>query len=176
MHMKVKLHLWLCTDCYQSQKDFSSGGIALLLSNPNHTPSPACLTTWPHYNDVIMGAIASQITSLTIVFSAVYSDADPRQHQSSASLAFVRGIHRGPVNSPHKWHLRGKCFHLMTSSWAMREQRPGSDTWAVYLMYACTICLRTGPRLNIRWEVVLQDLVKSMPLNSYLEVSDRSEI
>ena len=56
-----------------------------------------------HYNDVIMGAMASQITTLTIVYSTVYSGADQRKHQSSASLAFVRGIHRGPVNSPHKW-------------------------------------------------------------------------
>ena len=55
-----------------------------------------------HYDDVIMSAIAAQITSLTIVYSTVYSDADQRKHQSSASLAFVRGIHRGPVNSPHK--------------------------------------------------------------------------
>ena len=53
----------------------------------------------PHYGDVIMGAIACQITSLTIVYSTVYSDADQKIHQSSASLAFVRGIHRGPVNS-----------------------------------------------------------------------------
>ena len=64
----------------------------------------------PHYNDVIMGAIASQITSLTIVYSTVYSDADQRKHQSSASLAFVRGIHRGPVNSPHKWPVTRKMF------------------------------------------------------------------
>ena len=41
-----------------------------------------------------MGTIASQITSLTIVYSTVYSDADQREHQSSASLPFVRGIHR----------------------------------------------------------------------------------
>ena len=47
-----------------------------------------------HYNDVIMGVIASQITSLTIVYSIVYSDADQRKHQSSALLVFVRGIHR----------------------------------------------------------------------------------
>ena len=45
-----------------------------------------------------MGAIASQITSLTIVYSSVYSD--QRKYQSSASLAFVWGIHQGPVNSP----------------------------------------------------------------------------
>ena len=47
-----------------------------------------------HYYDVIMGAMASQITSLTIVYSTVYSGVDQRKHQSSASLAFVRGIHR----------------------------------------------------------------------------------
>ena len=61
-----------------------------------------------HYNDIIIGAIASQITSLTIVHSIVYSDADQRKHQCSASLAFVRGIHRGPVNSPHKWPVTRK--------------------------------------------------------------------
>ena len=63
-----------------------------------------------------MGAIASQITSLTIVYSTVYTDADQRKHQSSASLAFMWGLHRGPVNSPYKWPVTRKCFHLMTSS------------------------------------------------------------
>ena len=62
------------------------------------------------FNDVIMDAIASQVTSLMIVYSTVYSDADQRKHQSSASLAFVRGIHRGPVNSPHKWPVTRKMF------------------------------------------------------------------
>ena len=69
-----------------------------------------CLILHIHYNDVIMGAIASQITSLTIVYSAVYSDTDQRKHQSSASLAFVWGIHRWPVNSPHKWPVTRKMF------------------------------------------------------------------
>ena len=64
---------------------------------------PKSLSIISHYGDVIMGAIASQITSITIVYSTVYSDADQRKHQSSASLAFVREIHRKPVNSPHKW-------------------------------------------------------------------------
>ena len=45
-----------------------------------------------HHNDVMMGAIASQITSLTIVYSIVYSDADQRKHQNSASLAFVSPV------------------------------------------------------------------------------------
>ena len=76
-----------------------------------------CLSNWKwitfhtiHYNDVIIGAIASQITSLTIAYSIVYSDADQRKHQSSTSLDFVRGIHRGPVNSPHKWPVTRKMF------------------------------------------------------------------
>ena len=63
-----------------------------------------------HYTDVIMGAIASQITTLTIVYSTVYSDADQRKHQSSASLAFARGIHRSPVNFPHKRPVTRKMF------------------------------------------------------------------
>ena len=53
-----------------------------------------------HYNDIIMGVIASQITSLAIVYSIVYSDADQRKHQSSASLAFVWGIHPGTGEFP----------------------------------------------------------------------------
>ena len=50
-----------------------------------------------HYNDVIMGAMVFQIASLLIVYSSIYSGADQRKHQSSAPLAFVRGIHRSPV-------------------------------------------------------------------------------
>ena len=57
-----------------------------------------------------MGTIASQITSLTIVYLTIYSDADQREHQSCASLAFVRGLHWGPVNSPHKWPVTRKMF------------------------------------------------------------------
>ena len=62
------------------------------------------------HNDVIMGAMASQITSLTIVYTSVYSGADQRKHQSSASLAFMRGIHRLPVTSPHKWPVMRKML------------------------------------------------------------------
>ena len=63
-----------------------------------------------HCCDVIMGAMASQITSPTIVYSTVYLGADQRKHQSSASLAFVSGIHRWSVNSPHKWPVARKMF------------------------------------------------------------------
>ena len=143
---------------------------AMKLLSPSHP-------TQNHCDDVIMDTMASQITSLTIVYSNVYSGADQRKHQmimmiitikkptwithlqnicpdinktrtsnplnntlqwrhnehnvvfnhqpydcllnlysgtdqrkhqSSASLAFVRGIHRRPVNSPHKWPVTRK--------------------------------------------------------------------
>ena len=49
-----------------------------------------------------MSAMASQITGVSIVYPTICSGEDQRKHQSSASLAFVREIHRWPVNSPHK--------------------------------------------------------------------------
>ena len=63
-----------------------------------------------HYCDVIMGAMAFQITSPTIVYSTVYSVTDQRKHQNSASLAFVRGIHRWPVYFLHKYAVTRKMF------------------------------------------------------------------
>ena len=59
-----------------------------------------------------MGAMASQITSLTMVYLTVYSGADQRKYQSSISLAFRRGIHRSPANSPHKGPVTRKMFPL----------------------------------------------------------------
>ena len=61
-----------------------------------------------HYDDVIMSAIASQITSLTIVYSTVYSGADQRKHQSVTGLCV--GNSPGPVNSPHKGPVTWKMF------------------------------------------------------------------
>ena len=78
--------------------------------------SPFLIPSAIHYIDVIMTTMASQITSLTVVYSTVYSDADQRKHQSSASLAFVWGIHRDRWIPRTKGQLRGRCFHLMTSS------------------------------------------------------------
>ena len=63
-----------------------------------------------HYSDVIMSTMLSQITGVSIVCSTVCSGADQRKHQSSASLAFVRGIHRWPMNSPHKGPVTRKIF------------------------------------------------------------------
>ena len=90
---------WTCNVCACSWFSF------LVFSDINNNSHPAVTLQWRHN-----GAMVSQITSLTIVYSTVYSGADQRKHQSSASLAFVWVIHRSPVNSPHKWPVTRKMF------------------------------------------------------------------
>ena len=70
-----------------------------------------------NYSDVIIGAIASQIASPTSVYPTVYSGANKQNIKGSASLAFVWGIHRDRWIPRTNGQYRGKCFHLMTSSW-----------------------------------------------------------
>ena len=59
------------------------------------------LTALYHYSEVLLSGMGYQITGVSMVSSTVCSGADQRKHQSSASLAFVKGINRCPVNSPH---------------------------------------------------------------------------
>ena len=67
--------------------------------------------TWNnHYGDVMMSAMASQITSPTTVYLIVCSGANQRKYQSSTSMAFLRGIHRWSVNSLHKGLVTQKMF------------------------------------------------------------------
>ena len=82
-----------------------------------------------HYSDVIMGSIASQITSLTIVYSSVYSGADQRKHQNSPSLAFVRGIH------PYKKPVTRKMFPF--DDVIMNAVRQHIITWAKTDLNVC---------------------------------------
>ena len=63
-----------------------------------------------HYIDIIIGAMVSQITRVTIVYSTVDSGTDQRKRQSSAPLAFVRGIYQWPLNSLHKWPIMWEIF------------------------------------------------------------------
>ena len=72
--------------------------------------SVLCTKSRWHYGDVTMSTILSQITSLAIVYSTVYSWRRSKKHQSSASLAFVWGNHRWPVNSPHKGPVTRQMF------------------------------------------------------------------
>ena len=74
------------------------------------TAGAAFTLTRFHYSDVIMSTVASQITGVSIVCSTACWGADKGKHQSSASLAFVSGIHRWPVDSPHKGPVTRKMF------------------------------------------------------------------
>ena len=101
-----------------------------------------------HYNDVIMDAIASQITSFTVVYSTVNSGADQRKHQSSASLAFQRRIHRWPVNSPHKWPVTRKMFPFDESSCVELIQDILRRSWfeAFMMNYICNYIFKLSYR------------------------------
>ena len=82
-----------------------------------------------------MSTTASQITNLTIVYSTVHSDADQRKPQSSASLAFVRGIHRWSLISSHKGPITGKMFPcddviMVTWKWDFARSHINTDGWS----------------------------------------------
>ena len=84
--------------------NFSGPGV------PEKMQLPSMEIKQKHYNDVIVTTMASQITSLTVVYSTGYSDADQRKYQNSVSLAFVWEIHRDQWIPRTKGQLRGKCF------------------------------------------------------------------
>ena len=96
-----------------------------------------------HYSDVIMAAMASQITSLAIVYLTVYLGTDQRKHQSSMSLAFVWGIHEWEVNCLHKWPVTQKLYPFddvimsmceLTYIWTLPKYMPVLHSlWIVHI-------------------------------------------
>ena len=91
----------------------------------------------------MMGTMASQISSLTIVYSTLNSGADERKYQSSTSLAFVRGIHWWQVNSPHKWPVTWKVFPfddiiMYQLDTTVKFEMAGSHAKVTLLEYAYT--------------------------------------
>ena len=104
-----------------------------------------------------MSTIGSQITSLTIVYWTVYSDADQRKHKSSASLAFVWRIHRGPMNSPHKWPVTRKVF-------------PFDEVIMFKSRALPSFCSSVFGRLSI--SMTSEDITHGEPINSFAENLD----
>ena len=94
------------------------------MNSPCRTHGP-CLPR--HHSDVTMIGMASQIAGVSVVCSGT----DKRKDQSPASLAIVRGIHRWPVDSPHKGPVTWKCFHFMTSSWWMVSTARTFQGWEI---------------------------------------------
>ena len=134
-----------------------------------------------HFHDIIMTTMASQITSLTSVYPTINSGADQRKHQSSASLAFVWGIHRWPVNSPHKGPVTRKTFtfddvimHLPTHNrqWEHYDDRCLSNYVHTFqIMFTALLAVRaitknsstfsaTNISSNMIWFRQLHDTIK----------------
>ena len=103
-----------------------------------------------HNYDVIMDTIASQITSLTIAYSTVYSDADQSKYQSSASLAFVREM---ASKWPHKWPVTRKMFPFddvimdYSSRVSMRLKTLSNNDLICTVISSFDVCL--WPKVNI---------------------------
>ena len=112
-----------------------------------------------------MGAMASQITSLTIVYSIVYWGTDQRKHQSSASLAFVRGIHRGPVNSPHKGPVTRKMFPFDDVIMTRPHFATSCEILGCLICFFTWACVHEGlvspPNLCVSDSCFIQELYRS---------------
>ena len=126
-----------------------------------------------------MGSMVSQITSLAIVYSAVYQ----RRHQSSASPAFVRGIHRGPVNSPHKWPVTWKMFpfdDVIMKIWTRRM---------IYILYMARLCrsgmcnfaaisclkFRLEQKISLEYQLLVESWTSLYEIRNVFEPFDHSD-
>ena len=88
-------------------------------------------------------------------YPSFYSDADQRKHQRSASLASVRGIHREPVNSPHKGPVTRKIFHFMRLSWYITWWYNAS--WILSLLFSIDKWKQQGPGTNLIYKRLHDD-------------------
>ena len=108
-----------------------------------------------------MSAMSSQITSFTIVYSCVYSAADQRKHQNSASLAFVRGIHRWPVNSPHKGPVRREMFPFDDVIMSISYPSFTLVEWSHFFVYTRQDCYHVSTikmcKLLHKWVNIIDD-------------------
>ena len=84
-----------------------------------------------HYNDVIMGAMASQITSLNIIYATVYSGPDQRIYQSSASLAIC--ARNSPVTGEFPAQMASNAENV--SIWWRHHELFLLLVWLVYLYH-----------------------------------------
>ena len=120
-----------------------------------------------HYNDVIMSTMASQITGVSNVCSTVGSGVDHRIHRSSASLVFVRGIHRWPVNSSHKRPETRKMFPFDDVIILNADETP-----QFYLYPLSTYCFlqSTSMRISAGWQWVGQQTIDSLHMTNICTV------
>ena len=136
----------------------NSNTVRHLNKGTDHRHSKSCCDQSSPARRTIMGAMVSQIISRTIVYSTIYSGTDQRKHQSSASLAFVLGIHRWLVNSPHKWTVMRKMF-------------PFDGVIMEFLKY-CKSALSSDIALVLNYIIGLRDFQKYGPRDYVLPCSN----
>ena len=131
-----------CSITYFRPYHNSTSNLSFLKLNSNSIPGIRIgndINPTAHYNNFIMGTMTSQITDVSIAYSTICSGADQRNHQSSASLAYVWEIHRWPVNSPRKGPVTRKMFPfdciMMTSD---SELWPQPRTSALICIWFCS--------------------------------------
>ena len=112
-----------------------------------------------------MGAVASQNTSVSIVCSTVCSGADQRKHQSSASLDFVRGIHRPPVESPHKGRVTRKMFPFDDVT------MQSADLTVLHTIWHRATMFITSAESNIPAEILRNNDVNITPKRRHFDVT-----
>ena len=128
-----------------------------------------------------MNAITSQVNRLTIVYSTVYLDADQRKHQSSASLAFVLGIHRWPMNSPHKGSVTRKKVSIL---WRHHVLQIFHETDELCVRSEMSTCRRAAVadtvstwtpfcRTTMAWKLIL--FLIGMPYSHSLKIDRTNE-
>ena len=129
------------------------------LTAPLRSVTPECFfryfessLQWRHNEHML----SSQITSLTVVYSTIYSGTDQRKHQSSGSLAFVRGIHWWPVNSPHKGPVTRKMFpfdYIICHQQFWMMSSSGRELWlflkkTLFFTFQLALCTASGVNFN----------------------------
>ena len=138
-HFHWRKCIWKC--CLENVGQFVSVSFSQCVNSvnqwnrkliPSNVGTSMCIVSdhvcWCRYDDVIMRGMASQITSLPIVYLTVYSGTDQIKHQSFASLAFVQGIHQWPVvNSPHRWPVTRKKFPFVAVSMTYVKYSAGQE-------------------------------------------------
>ena len=138
------------TNCYRNSREAGE----LECSDAN------LASLWPRiwctlYNDIIMSTMAHEITRISTVGSAVCWGAHHRKYQSSPLLAFVRGIHQGSVDFPHKGPVTRKMFPFddvimvsVLSGYIVNSVGVASYVGSVHLSYLASIIHR--PDMNMK--------------------------
>ena len=93
-----------------------------------------------HHSDVIMSAMASQITGVSIIYSTICSGTYQRKYQSSASLAFLRGIHRSQrasnaENVSIRWRHQVSILQCISPYYCITRSDCTCDTWTFLNMH-----------------------------------------